>query len=228
MYRFFVTKKGKNDFILSKETLNHIKAIRLKKNEKFYCIYNNEYYLCFLENEKAKIVKKENINNEYKNKIFLFAAIINIKKFEWLIQKAAELGVKHFFPMITDNTNKKYIEQINFKLNRFIEIAKNACEQSFRNQIMNIHKPINFCEAINFDIKNKYIAHEKKDDFNLIENDIFFENDIAFYVGPEGGFTTEEISKSVSKSIKIIFLGKRILRSETASIFLLSRIKNSN
>lgn len=226
MYRFFVDKKNIDRFELDKDILLHIKAIRLGRNEKFYCIYKNEYYLCSLAGQSAIIEKKENINNEFNFNVVLFASIINIKRFEWLIQKAAELGVKEFYPLITKNVNKKYIEQVNNKIERFTEISKNACEQSFRNQIMKIHKPIEFSEAIKFDIKNKYIAHEKIKDEKDFCDQFFFDGDCAFFVGPEGGFEENEIEISQNNKINIVSLGKRILRSETASIFLLSRIKN--
>lgn len=223
MYRFFVEVKNDDKFVLSKETLEHIKTIRLKKNEKFYCIYKEQYYLCHLENKEAIIEEKLNINNEYENDVVLFASIINIKKFEWLIQKATELGVKVLYPLITKNTNIKYIQQFENKLNRFQTIVLNASQQSFRNSLMKIEKPIKFEQAIKINVKNKYIAHEitKK---NVVYNDLFEQN-VAFFIGPEGGFTEEEIEQARKENIKLVYLGKRILRAETAALFLLSRIK---
>ncbi len=226
MYRFFVQNKISNSFELSKDTLNHIKAIRLEKNEKFYCIYNEEIYICHLENNQAIIEEKTNINNEYEGDVVLFASIIKIKRFEWLIQKATELGVKKIYPIISDNVNKKYVEQFKNKIIRFKEISKNSSEQSFRNLLVQINEPITFDEAINFNIKNKYMAHEKSNSNNKNDLNFLFETDVAFYVGPEGGFTEQEIEKAIQKNVKIISLGKKILRAETASIFLLSRIKN--
>lgn len=223
MYRFFVEVKNDDKFVLSKETLEHIKTIRLKKNEKFYCVYKEQYYLCHLENKEAIIEEKLNINNEYENDVVLFASIINIKKFEWLIQKATELGVKVLYPLITKNTNIKYIQQFENKLNRFQTIVLNASQQSFRNSLMKIEKPIKFEQAIKINVKNKYIAHEitKK---NVVYNDLFEQN-VAFFIGPEGGFTEEEIEQARKENIKLVYLGKRILRAETAALFLLSRIK---
>ncbi|MBD5423106.1 MAG: 16S rRNA (uracil(1498)-N(3))-methyltransferase [Mycoplasma sp.] len=223
MYRFFVEKKIDNKFELSNEILNHLKVLRIGSNEKFYCIYDGEVYLCHREGSHAIIEIKTEINNEYANDITLFASIINIKRFEWLIQKATELGVNNFYPMITKNTNIKFIEQLKKKKERFIEISKNASEQSFRNKLTIIHDPINFEEAVNYNIENKYIAHEKKEE--LDDQNLLFKSPIAFYVGPEGGFDENEINKAINSGLKIISLGKRILRSETSSIYLLSRIQ---
>ena len=132
-----------------------------------------------------------------------------------MIQKATELGAKAFYPLITKNTNPKYIQMIEQKLARFQEIAKNAAEQSFRNQIMNIYSPINFDEAIQIEITNKFLAHEQIDTNDKKTN---FSGDLAFFVGPEGGFTDEEVELAKKNNTQIISLGKRILRAETAII----------
>lgn len=225
MYRFIVDKKEDNCFIFSNETLSHIKVLRLKKDENFICIYNNEFYQCVLENNKALIVNKLSENHENKNRVVLFAAIINLKRFEWLVQKATELGATDFYPLITKNTNNSYKEQISKKISRYKEIIKNATEQSFRNKLMAFHDPINFEQAIQFEIDNKFIAHEKN---NIDSSSFNFKGNIAFFVGPEGGFTDEEIVQATKMNIKTVSLGKRILRSETASIFLLSNIDLNN
>ena len=225
MYRFFVSHKLDNKkFELDKDILNHIKVLRLKKDEKIYCIYEKEVYLCHVENNYAIIEEKTNINNEWEHDVYLFAAIINIKRFEWLIQKSVELGVTHFIPIITKNVNKKYLDQFENKIIRFNEIAKNASEQSFRNILINIAKPVAFEDAIKIKTKHKYIAHEKVDFSTNNDQSILFESDISFFVGPEGGFDETEIKKAIHNNIIPISLGKRILRSETASLYLLSRI----
>lgn len=227
MYRFFVERKvDNNKFELTKDIQNHLKVLRLKKDEQFYCIYQKRIYLCSQDGEFALINKELDIDNEFKHNVVLCASIINIKRYEWLIQKATELGVKNFYPLITKNTNPKYVDQFISKKNRMNEISKNAAEQSFRNELMIIHDPIKFDDAINMEIENKFLAHEKE---NHLEQDIeHFSSDVAFYVGPEGGFDNQEIENAVSKKVKIISLGKRILRSETASLYLLSRIKSNN
>lgn len=82
MYRFFVNKKELNYFILDKPILNHLKSIRLKVNENFICIYEGKFYICKLENQKAKIIEILNENHEYEYQLILFAPIIKIKNFE--------------------------------------------------------------------------------------------------------------------------------------------------
>ena len=221
MYRFFVNEKKLDYFVLDQSILNHLKSIRLKPNENFICIYQNQFYLCALEGKNAKILNPIDQDHEYEHQLIIFAPIIKIKHFEWMIQKATELGAKAFYPLITKNTNPKYIQMIEQKLARFQEIAKNAAEQSFRNQIMHIYSPIHFDEAIKIEITNKFLAHEQIDTDDKKTN---FSGDLAFFVGPEGGFTDEEVELAKKNNTQIVSLGKRILRAETAIIWLLANV----
>lgn len=220
MYRFFVDKKINDSFELSKEIQNHIKTIRLKKNENIICVYKSNFYICNIVGHQAKIISKLDENHEYKGNVVLFAAIINIKRFEWLIQKATELGVKEFYPIITQNTNPKLIDIVKNKSKRFEEIIKNSSEQSFRNNLMNFNSPISFIDSLKFQIKNKYLAHEKEKNYK--QQDYY--TNCAIYIGPEGGFTEEEVEIAQKNDVKVVSLGQRILRSETASLFLLSKL----
>ncbi|MGL6125304.1 MAG: 16S rRNA (uracil(1498)-N(3))-methyltransferase [Metamycoplasmataceae bacterium] len=220
MYRFFVDNKEDNYFVLSNELLNHLKVIRIK-NQNIICIYESKFYICKLENNLAIIIEELKENHEFENKVILCAALINIKRFEWLIQKAAELGATSLIPMITKNVNQKYIKISKTKMKRWHEISKNASEQSFRNKIMEITEPISFEKALKIDAKLKIIAHEKEDKEKVSS----LSTDVVIFVGPEGGFDQIEIEMAKKFGFKVVSLGNRILRSETSSIFLLSKIK---
>ncbi|UVD81718.1 16S rRNA (uracil(1498)-N(3))-methyltransferase [Mycoplasma iguanae] len=220
MMRFFVNKKEKDYFLLDQKILQHIKVARIQ-NKDFICVFSQEFYVCSLENNLAKIKYKLDSNHEFKNKIYLAAAIINIKRYEWLIQKATELGVTDFIPVISQYCELKNISKIENKLERWQTIALGAAEQSFRNKTMQIHHPTKFDDVINLNITNKFIAHEK---ISTNQQKIDYPTDSIFLVGPEGGFSDEEISKSEKKGFQVVSLGKRILRAETAAIYLLSKI----
>lgn len=222
MYRFFVEEKKDNFFLLTKETLNHLKSIRLKKDEKFICVFENKFYVCEFCEQKAKILEELKENHERAQRLVLFSGIINLKRFEWLIQKATELGVHDFYPLISKNTNPKFVEVVQKKKDRYLEIIKNASEQSFRNTLMKFHEPITFSDAVKIEITNKYIAHEKVEEQEEARS--LYKGDCAFFIGPEGGFDEEEIKKAIAHNLKVISLGKRILRSETAALFVLSNV----
>lgn len=218
MFRFFVDKKFGDSFILSKEQINHLKVVRATA-ENFICVFEEKFYICKLENNTAKIVETKNENHERESQVILAASIIETKNWELVIQKATELGVSKIIPLKTANTSKK-IPDINAKVERWNKIALAAAEQSFRNIAPEVTMPQTLHEVLDINIENKFLAHEKNQSssaFNLPSNSLLL-------VGPEGGFTDEEVELAKAKNAKIISLGKRILRAETASLVLLARV----
>lgn len=219
MFRFFVSEKENNYFLLSPELRQHLKVARLQ-NKAFICIYQSKFYVCHLENNKAVIEKELPLNHEYNNPVALAAAIIKPKRMEWIIQKAAELGVSDFYPLITKHVNFKINNNSQQKIARWNKIATAASEQAFRNVKMQVHLPLEFQQACLLPFKHKFIAHEKNNE----QIKPTFSTNSLFLVGPEGGFSDEEIAYAQKNNCQIVNLGKRILRAETASLFLLARI----
>lgn len=219
MFRFFVDKKIDNTFKLSKETIKHIQVARVA-NEEFICVYKEKFYACRLNGNFASIIRIIDADHEHKGEVIIAAAIINTKRFEWLIQKASELGATKLMPVLSNNISQKLGNDINKKVSRWNGIALNASEQSFRNKQMIVDIPRTFDEVINLNVENKYIAHEKVN----AKVPISFPTDTLFLVGPEGGFTDDEVLKANDNGFETVSLGKRILRAETASIFMLTRI----
>ena len=219
MFRFFVNEKEGNAFVLSNETLKHIKVARVEK-EAFICIYKEQFFKCKLNGNLAEIIEEIKEDHEFNGEVILAASFIDTKRFEWLIQKATELGATKLIPVVSNNVSKKLPHDIDKKLDRWNQIALNAAEQSFRNKPMVVAKPQNFNEVIKMNISNKFIAHEKE---NGIVKQSFPTNSL-FLVGPEGGFTETEVKEANSNGFETVTLGKRILRAETASMFMLARV----
>ncbi|TCG10682.1 16S rRNA (uracil(1498)-N(3))-methyltransferase [Mycoplasma todarodis] len=220
MFRFFVTNKmGETHFEISEETYKHMKVARVL-NEKFICIYESKFYVCEMDGQQAKIIEVINEDHEHNGEVIVAAALINIKRFEWMVQKAAELGATKIIPLITERIEIKMNDKFYKKIERWNQISHNACEQSFRNVKMIVTEPMNFKDVLEIEIENKFIAHEKTNSkvaSSLPTNSIFF-------VGPEGGFSEREVALAEQKGCENISLGKRILRAETASIFMLSKV----
>lgn len=230
MNRFFAFEKQNNYFILDKKTLKHIQIVSRKTTQEFIIIYNNNFYRCILDQEnKAKILEQIDENHEFSFEVILAPSIIKFTRFEWMIEKAIELGATKIIPIISTNVVKDLINFGKFekKYSRFNEILKSAAQQSFRNKLVTLEKPLTFEEALSINVKNKFLAHEKyeKNNENSIKN---IKDEVMFFVGPEGGYTDKEIISALQKNVKIVSLGKRILRAETASIFLLSQLKNND
>ncbi len=224
MFRFFVTNKiSETHFEISEETFKHMKVARVL-NEKFICVYESKFYICEMDGQQAKIIELLDEDHEHGGEVIVAAALINIKRFEWMIQKAAELGATKIIPLITKRVEIKINDKFFKKIERWNQISHNASEQSFRNVKMIVTKPMKFEEALELEVENKFIAHEKTK--KAVSNN--FPTNSIFFVGPEGGFSEEEVNLAYEKGCEDISLGKRILRAETASIFILSRIVGEN
>lgn len=231
MHRFFCDNKENNSFLLDKDLLHHIKVARLE-NDNFLINYQNQFYKCKLNKTTlcADIIEQVNIDNEYKKDLVLAAPIIKPERFEWMIEKATELGVKKIIPMLSQFCNHKYAQN-NFsdkKMQRYKAKILSAAEQSFRNVIPEITSVQKFTNIIDFYIEKGYklyLAHELVSTDNTLDS---IETDSVVLIGPEGGFSQSEIDYVASKNydqLKIISLGKTILRAETAAIKMLSKIK---
>ncbi|HPS21575.1 MAG TPA: RsmE family RNA methyltransferase [Candidatus Paceibacterota bacterium] len=150
---------------------------------------------------------------EENKKTTLFCAVLKKENFELVVQKATECGIKKIVPIITDRTIKTGL-----KLDRLEKIAKEASEQSGRSIVPEISEPVSFEKSLELINKTDLnilfdISGEKFSEINL--ND--FEK-INIFIGPEGGWTDNEIKKMKNLNFKIASLGKLTLRAETAAI----------
>jgi 16S rRNA (uracil1498-N3)-methyltransferase len=143
-------------------------------------------------------------------KVTLFCAVLKKENFELVVQKATECGVSKIIPIITARTVKTGLN-----LERLQKIAREASEQSGRSTVPEISEPISFDESLEmtrqndlkilFDISGKFLGKTSK-------------NSPAIWIGPEGGWTPEEIKKATQNNFKIASLGPNTLRAETAAI----------
>lgn len=149
-------------------------------------------------------------NNEPKNKVTLYLAILKRENFELVVQKATEIGIDKIVPIITKNTVKTGL-----RYDRLEKIAKEAAELSGRSTVPTITEAIEYTDAIEqvkdskeniiFDISGK-----KMSEINIKPSNVF--------VGPEGGFTESEVAEAKDAGFTIASLGTLTLRGETAAI----------
>lgn len=176
--------------------------------------------------DKIEVKILEIRENKTEPKIFvsLYCSILKKANFEFVVQKATEIGVKEIIPLICKNTVK-----LGLSLERLRKIAKEAAEQSKRGILPTISEPLNFKEAIEMaESSNLKILFDSsgKDFLKIFKN----ANKISIFVGPEGGWAKEEIELARRKNFEIVNLGKLNLRSETAatvgSFLAVNSIKN--
>jgi 16S rRNA (uracil1498-N3)-methyltransferase len=181
---------------------------------------NNEVFLYILSAKTGEA--------ELPSKIFLFQGLPKSDKMELIIQKSVELGVFQIIPTSTKRTVVKLDEsKTKKKLERWNTIALSAAKQSGRSMVPKVMPVMNFGEALACAGKMDVllIPYEKAEDIEqtkqMIES-IGAGQDIGVFIGPEGGFEEEEIEKAVKIGAYPITLGKRILRTETAGLTILS------
>ena len=169
----------------------------------------------------GNIVEKLDVNNENINKTSVFVSILKPKRFNYLIQKASELGVNDIFPVISERTVTKFNseKEKEKKIKQWRWIAKEAAEQSERNYIPRIHS-IKTIDEIKPGPSANYLADTKLR--TTMTKNIQTVDETCCVFGPEGGFSSNEIEILHEKGFSSISLGKRILRSETAPVVFLT------
>lgn len=143
----------------------------------------------------------------------------NANRFEFLIEKAVELGVFEINPVVSKFTVQKSTFS-ETKLERFRKIVISAMGQSQRCYLPKINNTISFRELIRItkEYNNKIVYYEDDYESKNVISDSNISNDICIFIGPEGGFDKSEIDLLVNDNWKVKSLGNRKLRAETAAI----------
>lgn len=230
MQRYFSISNERKT--LSQDNIFHIqKVMRMKIGDCFELVHNCSTYICEITSlNPFSFIEREEITNtnEIDNQITLFFCLSKGDKNEFVMQKACELGASKIV-LISSKRCVSKIGQDDFerKKNRFEKIILEASEQSKRTsipQILGVY-PINKIPA-DLLCDHNFVAYEDEsgstlNTFNMFDN-ISKNESISILVGSEGGLEKEEVEELTNKGFKIVSLGKRILRCETAALYALS------
>ena len=160
--------------------------------------------------------------------IHLAFSIIKPSRFEIAVEKTTELGLHSILPIVTEYTNNTYVKMFTkSRLERIENISISAAEQCGTNYVPNIENPMkisNLLDSYNeFDTK-KILFYENSNSDNLVIKNLNKFKKILVVVGPEGGFSKNEINIFKEHNFDIQSLGKNILRAETAAICAINNI----
>jgi len=228
MRRFFGVEKN-NKVYIEGEEFNHLKnVLRMSVGDEMLVSLNDEFeYICEVEKmEKGRAIckvngKRECEGNPHKN-IVIFQAITKGSKFEFIVQKATEIGISKIVPFLSEFVIAKVSES---KKDRLMSIAINACKQCERTKVPEIADVTDVDGVISqfkdFDLV--LFANERASVGEQIKNFDKHQN-IAIIVGSEGGFSQKEKEKFEGAGATTISLGKRIYRCETASVAMMSLV----
>lgn len=236
MHQFFIEEEqiGKEYVTITGTDVNHIKnVLRMKPGEKirvsstggqdFYCKIA-ELGEDFIQ---ADILDEKASRTELSSRIYLFQAIPKGDRMETVIEKAVELGVYEIIPVAMKYCVVKLDEKkAANKIRRWQAIAESAAKQSKRSIIPRVHPVMNYKEALEYagECDVNLVPYENERGMAAtreVLEEIEPGQNISIMIGPEGGFAPEEI-QAARESMKVISLGKRILRTDTAGICTLS------
>lgn len=212
---------------ISGDEYKHIKALRLRFGEKIIITNGSGIMataeLHSLDKNTANFINIITIassnENSYKSALAL-GILDNKDRMEFALEKATELGINQFYPL-----NSKFVQKSKFNKDRMISKSISAMKQSKRSFLPSVSEPI--------DIKSLFRLFQSYDQIILLDESgvtpIFPKkvNSVLMIVGPEGGFSDEEINEiKEAGNVNVWTLGKRRLRAETASIAGLSVINH--
>ena len=237
MQHFFVdaSQVSEETIWIEGSDVNHMKnVLRMRIGEEVTVSDGQgKEYLCQVrdfeeEQVQLKIVETKVSDAELPSKIYLFQGLPKQEKMELIVQKCVELGIYAVVPVSMKRCVVKLDDKkAASKITRWQGIAEAAAKQSKRGIIPQITKVMTFAQALEYSSTAQvrlvpYELAEGMDRTREIIEQIQPGQDVAIFIGPEGGFDEDEIGKAIEAGMQPITLGKRILRTETAGMTVLS------
>ena len=238
MYHFFVSPEqiGEHEIRIEGGDVNHIRnVLRMQPGEQITVSSGEDgrEYRCEItavgaDCVTAQIMWAEETGAELPSRICLFQGLPKGDKMELIIQKAVELGVSEIVPMATRRAVVKLDrKKEEAKCKRWNAISESAAKQAKRLVIPEVKHVMSFPEAVQYaaSFDRKMIPYELAkgmDETRSFLASVHPGDSVAVFIGPEGGFDPAEIELAQSSGLQPVTLGRRILRTETAGMTVLS------
>ena len=143
--------------------------------------------------------------------ILAISLLKNATRFEWMLEKATEIGVTQFYPLLAERTERQH-----FRGDRLRQILVSASMQSGRFHFPVLHEPVSLTSFADLDFSsNKYIAHCMQGEKQVLTK---MDGDQVLLIGPEGDFSPTELEMALAKNFQPVTLGNTRLRTETAGM----------
>jgi 16S rRNA (uracil1498-N3)-methyltransferase len=238
MNRFYHpdTISAHSEIYLSEDTSKHlVKSLRLKPSDKIILFngdgydYHGEVSDIDKKNVKIAVHEKKLNTSEADIDISILQSVTSRDKLDFIFQKNTELGIKNFYLINTERVNFKIPQsKTENRIEHLKKVVISACEQSGRSKIPTVHETILGLNKLTDEddhscklILNPYTDYSLS---NLTNNDLINKKSFQILIGPEGGFSEAEIKVAENAGFKSLSLGKRVLRTETASLSIASAI----
>lgn len=210
-----------DEFMVNEDSSRHIsQVLRMKEGEEIIITNGKGYMLSTIiisadkKKTKVRITKKEFSERPLPTVAIAISLIKNNNRFEWLAEKATEIGITTIIPLICRRT-----EKLHFKKERTKSILISAMLQSQQPWLPELQEPQKFLEVLkNENYDQKFIAHCSNEEKQELKNLVQKKASKIILIGPEGDFTEEEIETAVKNNYIPVSLGETRLRTETAAI----------
>ncbi|MBS9394805.1 MAG: 16S rRNA (uracil(1498)-N(3))-methyltransferase [Dolichospermum sp. LBC05a] len=213
-----------NQLLLTPQQQHYLlRVLRLRDGDKFIVMDGmGKWWLARLQGEQGEVLEPLEVKTELPVAITLMMALPKGNGFDEIVRCCTELGVTCIAPVLSDRTLLNPSPQ---KLERWQRIASEAAEQSERAVVPTILQPVAFNTAIKeTTATHRYICEARGDYPHLQQVINKTANEIIIAIGPEGGWTNQELEIAIASGFQPISLGRRILRAVTAPIVAISLI----
>lgn len=224
--RFFVDAVRNGHAAIEGEEARHLtRVLRAAPGQRYEISDNADVYLAEIESARKERVVFRTIEKlearEAGARVILCAALIKFDRFEWIVEKATELGVGEIVPVETARSERGLERAAHKRLERWRRIALEASQQSRRARLPEVHEPISLDAALAQPASCRIALDEEEDGALLVAalpRKLALQDSIALLTGPEGGWTDRERVALVEAGWRRVGLGPLILRAETAAI----------
>jgi 16S rRNA (uracil1498-N3)-methyltransferase len=242
MQRYFLNDRYSEDcpVVITGEDYHHIvRVMRMKEDDRIFVVFPDQssavarIETISSDSVEVRVVKWETETKELPIKVAIASGLPKGDKLELIFQKGTELGADQFIPFNADRSIVKWDEKkAKKKLERWEKIVKEAAEQSHRNVVPYVSSPVSFKELLNLSKQFDYtlVAYEEearsgeKGNLSKSLTSVKDGQSILVVFGPEGGLTDKEVDLCKKEGFLACGLGPRILRTETAPLYVLSAI----
>jgi len=227
--RFFVDSIHSGHAHIAGEDAHHLtRVLRVQAGQKFEISDNQNVYLAEIESARKDLVSFAILQRlpapEPGLQTTLLISLIKFERFEWIVEKATELGVGRLIPVEAERSEKGLARAVTKRLERWNRIAREASEQSRRARLPEIADSIPLPGALTIAADHRYVLEERSAPpiLRVLPAGHKPQDRLAVLVGPEGGWTDRERESIAAARWQPVSLGGQILRTETAAIAALA------
>jgi len=233
--RFFVDEVRNGKAQIEGDEARHLtRVLRVEAGQRYEISDNRNVYLAEIET-----ARKENVVFRTLEKLpatppsarfELYTALVKFDRFEWIVEKATELGVTEIVPIEATRSERGLEKAAAKRAERWRRIALEASQQSRRAHLPEIAEPVPLAEALARSATHRYVLDENPGAaplFQALPAGRNAQDAVAILTGPEGGWTDEERDSFTSSGWTLVSMGPLILRAETAVIAALAVVSQA-